>query len=116
MVVRKYNELINFLSFTRSLRVLRSKINMRIDVPDIIEEYPDSHPRGFIKEFKKRRTTIAETYLRITRNLDSLNHKERIRALRLLSEHILYSRSLKMPLNAARVQLALMKGGGKEPG
>lgn len=109
MIIAKYNEVINFLSFTRRLRILRSKINIRIDAPEIIEDFPDSHPRGFIKEFRKRRTTIAETYLRITKNLDSLNHKERIRALKLLSEHILYSRSLKMPLNAARVQLALMK-------
>ena len=53
MIIRKYNEIINFLSFTRNQKVLRSKINMKIDVPEIIEEFPDSHPRGFIKEFKK---------------------------------------------------------------
>jgi len=109
MLIRIYNELINILSFTRNLRKLRSKINFSIDVPEIIEEIPDSHPRGFIKEFKKRRTTIVETYLKITKSLDSTDYKERIHALQLLADHILYSRSLKMPLNAARVQLALMK-------
>jgi len=109
MIIRKYNEIINFLSFTKNLKKLRSKINMSIDLPEIIEDFPDSHPRGFIKEFKKRRTTIVETYLRITKSLNSVNHNERIHALRLLAEHIYYSRSLKMPLNAARVQLALMK-------
>ena len=109
MITRIYNDFINFLSFTKGLRDLRHKINMSIDLPEVIEAFPDSHPRGFIKEFRKRRTTIVETYLRITKSLDSVNHKERIQALKLLAEHILYSRSLKMPLNAARVQLALMK-------
>jgi len=109
MPVKIYNGIVNILSFTRGLRKLRSKINLSIDVPEIIQVFPDSHPRGFIKEFKKRRTTIVETYLKITKSLDSSDHKERIHALQLLAEHILYSRSLKMPLNAARVQLALMK-------
>ncbi len=109
MIIRTYNEFINFISFTKNLRTLRSKINISIDLPEVIEEFPDSHPRGFIKEFKKRRTTIVETYLRVTKSIDSTDHKERIEALHLLAEHILYSRSLKMPLNAARVQLALMK-------
>lgn len=104
-----YNDLVNILSFDRGLRELRSKINISIDLPDIIAEFPDSHPRGFIKVFRKRRTTIAEAYLRITKSLDSANYNHRIRALRLLAEHITYSRSLKMPLNAARVQLAIMK-------
>lgn len=109
MIVKIYNEFINFLSFTKPLRNLRSKINMSIDLPEIIEEFPDSHPRGFIKAFKKRRTTIVETYLKITKSIDSTSHKEHMQALRLLAEHILYARSLKMPLNSARVQLALMK-------
>lgn len=109
MITKKYNEIINFLSFSVKLKKLRSKINMSIDLPEIIEVFPDSHPRGFIKEFRKRRATIVETYLRITKSLNSVNHNERIHALRLLAEHIYYSRSLKMPLNAARVQLALMK-------
>ncbi len=106
---RLYNRFINFLSFASDLRELRRAINQSIDVPEVIQEFPDSHPKGFIKEFKKRRTTIAETYLRITKSLDAANYKERIEALNLLAEHINYSRSLQMPLNAARVQLALMK-------
>ena len=93
----------------QNLRKLRSRINQSIDLPEIISEFPNSHPRGFIKEFKKRRTTIVETYLRITKCLESADYNERVHALSLLAEHIIYSRSLKMPLNAARVQLALMK-------
>jgi hypothetical protein len=109
MLVKGYNDVVNFLSFAKNLRDLRTKINLRIDLPEIITPFPDSHPRGFIKEFKKRRTTIVESYLRITKNLESVSYDERINALRLLAEHINYSRSLKMPLNTARVQLALMK-------
>jgi len=108
-MLKHYYSLINFLSFSNDLRKLRRTINHSIDLPIVIEEFPDSHPRGFIKEFKRRRTTIVETYLRITKSLESANYKERINALNLLAEHIIYSRSLKMPLNAARVQLALMK-------
>lgn len=109
MLVKVYNDIVNYLSFAKNLRDLRTKINLRIDLPEIITPFPDSHPRGFIKEFKKRRTTIVESYLRITKNLESLSYDERIHALRLLAEHINYSQSLKMPLNTARVQLALMK-------
>ncbi|MFO7369461.1 MAG: hypothetical protein R6X09_04240, partial [Bacteroidales bacterium] len=109
MLTRIYNNLVNGLSFTGELRSLRQKINISIDLPEYIEEFPDSHPKGFIKEFRKRRTTIAETYLRITKSLDSARYSQRVQALRLLAEHITYSRSLKMPLNAARVQLAIMK-------
>lgn len=109
MLIKTYNDIVNFLSFATNLRKLRSRINQSIDLPEIISEFPNSHPRGFIKEFKKRRTTIVETYLRITKCLESANYNERVHALSLLAEHIIYSRSLKMPLNAARVQLALMK-------
>ncbi|MCU0473032.1 MAG: hypothetical protein MUC93_06655 [Bacteroidales bacterium] len=71
MLIKIYNDIVNFLGFARNLRKLRSKINISIDLPEIIAEFPDSHPRGFIKEFKKRRTTIVETYLKITNSLDS---------------------------------------------
>lgn len=109
MFTKIYNDIVNSLSFATNLRKLRTRINQSIDVPEIIGEYPHSHPRGFIKEFKKRRTTIVETYLRITKSLESASYNERIHALSLLAEHIAYSRSVIMPLNAARVQLALMK-------
>ena len=109
MLIKTYNDFVNFLSFATKLRKLRSRINQSIDIPEIISEFPNSHPRGFIKEFRKRRTTIVETYLRITKCLESADYNERVHALGLLAEHIMYSRSLKMPLNAARVQLALMK-------
>lgn len=109
MLIKAYNDIVNYLSFATNLRKLRTRINQSIDAPEIISEYPNSHPRGFIRIFKNRRTTIVETYLRITKSLESVKYSDRIHALRLLNDHIIYSQSLKMPLNAARVQLALMK-------
>jgi hypothetical protein len=47
------------------MRKLRTKIKISIDSPEIITEFPNSHPRGFLKEFKKRRTTIVESYLKL---------------------------------------------------
>jgi hypothetical protein len=109
MLIKTYNDIVNLLSFATQLRKLRTRINQRIDSTEIINEFPSSHPRGFIKVFKKRKTSIVETYLSITKSLDSAKYSERIHALSLLAEHIIYSQSLIMPLNAARVQLALMR-------
>ena len=105
MLIKKYNDIVNFLSFATNLRKLRSRINQSIDIPEIISEFPNSHPRGFIKEFKKRRTTIVETYLRITKSLESANYNERIHALSLLAEHILYSRSLNITKHESSLEL-----------
>ena len=41
MIIKIYNEFINRLSFTKQLRKLRSKINISIDLPEIIEEFPE---------------------------------------------------------------------------
>lgn len=109
MLTKKYNQIVNTLSFNKKLRDMRKEINFRIDLPESITFYPDSNPKGFVKEFKKRRTTIVESYLKITKDLDSASYNRRINALKLLEENINYSGSLKMPLNTARVQLALMK-------
>ena len=88
MLIKSYNDLVNFLSFATNLRKLRTRINKSIDSPTIIYEYPNSNPRGFIRVFNKRRTTIVETYLRITKCLESANDNDRIHALSLLNEHI----------------------------
>ncbi len=109
MLIKKYNDIVNFLSFSTNLKKMRTLINHTIDSPDIIRELPHSHPKGFIRVFKRRRTTIVETYLKITKSLESAKYSERIHGLSLLADHIIYSRSLVMPLNAARVQLAIMK-------
>lgn len=109
MLIKIYNDTVNFLSFATQLRKLRTRINQQIDASEIVNEFPNSHPRGFIRIFRKRKASIVETYLSITKSLDSSKYSERIHALSLLAEHIIYSQSLIMPLNAARVQLALMR-------
>jgi hypothetical protein len=108
-LVHVYNTLVNGLSFYRGLYKTRRWLNASIDRPEAIETFPDSHPRGFIKKFRKRRISIVESYVKIISFLGSRECSERLAALKLLSEHILHSKTLKMPLNTARVQLALMK-------
>ncbi len=108
-LVALYNRLVNALSFGPEYQKLLRLLNTRIDSPESIAELPTSHPGGFIRELKKRRITIVESYLIILRYLESEHHRERINALRLLEEQTFHSKSLTMPLNTARVQLALMK-------
>jgi len=108
-LVALYNRLVNSLSFGPEYQKLLRLLNSRIDSPESIAELPTSHPGGFIRELKKRRITIVESYLIILRYLESEHHRERINALRLLEEQTFHVKSLTMPLNTARVQLALMK-------
>jgi hypothetical protein len=104
-----YNRCVDALSFGSDYQKLRRLLNARIDSPVSIEEMPPSHPAGFVREMKKRRISIVESYLVIIRNLESEHHRERIQALRLLGEQTSHAKNLTMPLNTARVQIALMK-------
>jgi hypothetical protein len=104
-----YNRVVNALSFGAEYQKLRRLLNARIDSPTSIEEVPVSHPAGFVREMKKRRITIVESYLIIIRYLESEHHAERIHALRLLQEQTSHAKNITMPLNTARVQLALIK-------
>jgi hypothetical protein len=104
-----YNRCIDALSFGNDYQKLRRLLNARIDSPVSIEEEPPSHPAGFVREMKKRRISIVESYLVIIRYLESEHHRERIHALRLLGEQTSHAKNLTMPLNTARVQIALMK-------
>ena len=108
-LARFYNRIVNALSFGPEYQKLRRLLNARIDSPASIEEIPPSHPAGFVREIRKRRITIVESYLIIIRYLESEHHKERIHALKLLEEQTFHSKNITMPLNTARVQLALMK-------
>ncbi len=108
-LVASYNKLVNAVSFSSDFQRLRRLLNLKIDSPEKIDEFPESHPQGFIKEFKRRRISIVESYVAILHYLESEQHRERIHALRLLEEQTLHSKNLAMPLNTARVQLALMK-------
>ncbi|MDQ1355043.1 MAG: hypothetical protein QG657_5352 [Acidobacteriota bacterium] len=108
-IISVYIAVVDFLSFSPNLHKLRRRLDRSLTRPGRIQIYPDSHPRGFIKIFRKRRITIVEAYLKIIGYLESDKYKERLAALELLVDQILSSRALEMPLNTARVQLALMK-------
>ncbi len=108
-LVKLYNRFLDALSFGADYQKLRRLLNARIDSPESIEELPPSHPAGFVREMKKRRITIVESYLILIRSLESERHVERIHALNLLEEQAFHSKNITMPLNTARVQLALMK-------
>lgn len=104
-----YNSVVNRLSFYNGLYKVRRWLNSSIDRPGALETFPESHPRGFIKVFRKRRISIVDSYVKIISFLESNKYRQRLEALKLLADHILHTRSLDMPLNTARVQLALMK-------
>ena len=108
-LARAYNRVVDALSFGSAYHKMRRLLNERIDSPESIQDFPPSHPAGFVRELKKRRIGIVESYLTIVRSLESGRHQERIRALRLLEEQAFHSKNLTMPLNTARVQMALMK-------
>jgi hypothetical protein len=108
-LVRMYSSLIDRLSFSGELYKLRRDLNSRIDQPDAFEADSRSHPLGMARWFKHRRISIAEAYLTVVRDLDSRHSRSRLRALRSMIDASFHTQALDMPLNAARVQMALMK-------
>ncbi len=108
-LINVYNAIVNRMSFSGSMWQVRRWLNTSIDHPETIGKIPDSHPRGFAKMFRKRRISIVEFYVSIIGFLGSNKCSERLSALRMLTHQVLHSKSIKMPLNTARVQMALMK-------
>jgi hypothetical protein len=108
-LVRIQKRILETLSFSPELRRLRRELNERIDAPQRIDDDPESHPRGITRWYKHRRISIAEAYVRVVRDLDSRHAKERLRALGRIMELSFHAKTLDLPLNTARVQLALVK-------
>jgi hypothetical protein len=108
-VVEYYGKLVNTLSFSAGLYKLRRELNAKIDTPGLIAQGPRSHPVGITRWFKKRRISIAESYVMVVRDLQSQHAKARLRALRVMIDASFHSKTLDLPLNTARVQLALIK-------
>ncbi|MCE1196656.1 hypothetical protein LWX53_09195, partial [bacterium] len=106
---RAYKSAIASLSFSAELRKMRRELNARIDMPDTIVAAPASHARGVNRWFTRRRISIAESYLTVVSDLDSSHCRSRLEALRVLMDASFHSKALDMPLNTARVQMALMK-------
>jgi hypothetical protein len=108
-LARFYDRIVESLSFSGELYKLRRELNARIDQPAAIETDPRSHPLGVARWFKKRRISIAEAYLMVIRDLDSRHARARLRALKMMVDASFHSQALDMPLNTARVQMALIK-------
>ncbi|MFA5851257.1 MAG: hypothetical protein WC820_01025 [Spirochaetales bacterium] len=107
---RLYKNLVDSLSFSSELRKMRRELNAKIDMPESIAAPPPSHPLGVNRWFKKRRVSIAESYLAAVKDLDSRHTKSRLDALRILADVSLHSKNIDFPLNTARVHMALIKG------
>ena len=107
--LRLYGNLVDSLSFSAPLRKMRRELNAKIDAPSSIALSPESHPLGVNRWFKKRRMSIAESYITVVTELESCHSQSRLEALKALAAVALNPKSLSMPLNTARVQLALIK-------
>ncbi|HCO48894.1 MAG TPA: hypothetical protein DIT55_05535 [Spirochaetaceae bacterium] len=106
---RVYKSAIGSLSFSAELRKMRRELNAKIDLPEALAQTSSSHALGVNRWFKRRRISIAESYLMVISELESMQSRPRLEALRILMEASFHSKSLGMPLNTARVQMALMK-------
>lgn len=113
---RILESLTDYLSFSQEVRMLVEVLNTEIASPETVVFRPISHPAGFVRLLTKRRLTIAEAYIRLVSNAQSTGYVERIEALQVLVHHIWHSKSLSMPINTARVQIALMKNAVKMRG
>ena len=113
---RFYSSWIDYLSFSQEVRALVDVLNTEIAAPDKVVFRPISHPAGFVRLLTKRRLTIAEAYIKLITHTQSASYAERIEALQVLVHHIWHSKNLSMPINTARVQIALMKNAVKMRG
>ena len=113
---RILESLTDYLSFSQEVRMLVEVLNTEIASPETVVFRPISHPAGFVRLLTKRRLTIAEAYIRLISNAQSASYVERIEALQVLVHHIWHSKNLSMPINTARVQIALMKNAVKMRG
>jgi len=103
------SKLISSLSFSAELRKMRRELNAKIDQPESIAPPPPFHPQAASRWFKRRRITIAESYLTVVRDLDSRHSSKRLDALKKLADGAFHSTNIDYPLNTARVQSALVK-------
>lgn len=103
-----YERAVNALSFSDALYRLRRELNTKIDIPDTVAPPPRA-AAVVTRWYKRRRISIAEAYLRVVRDLESHHSRSRLRALRMMVDVSFHAKTLDMPLNTARVQMALMK-------
>ena len=110
------NGVIEMMSFSQEVRQLVDILNSEIASPESVVFRPISHPAGFVRLITKRRLTIAEAYIKLVSHSKGVRYVERIEALQVLMHHVWHSKNLSMPINTARVQIALMKNAVKMRG
>lgn len=101
--------IIDILSFNAKIRDLADLLNRKVEHSEEAGTELLSHPGGFSRSFRKRRMGIAESYIRIARQLGKDNYCKRLHALKMLVELSLHAKTVSMPLNTARVQIEIMK-------
>ncbi len=99
----------DWLSFSNSVRELVDALNREIESPDKLRHRLQSHPSGFIRAITWRRLTMAEAYLKLVASKGAANYEERLDALTVLMHQAWHAKTLSMPINTARCQIALMK-------
>ena len=104
---------IDVVSFSRNVRSLVEMLNTEIAAPENVVFRPMSHPAGFARLITKRRLTIAEAYIKLVSLNQHPTYVDRIEALQVLMHHVWHAKNLSMPINTARVQIALMKAAVK---
>ncbi len=107
---------IDVTSFDGALRNALEALNKKIEQPEKVSYYLRSHPGGYLREIYKRRISIAESYIKIAHALESNAYEERLDALETLIQLSFHAKNIAMPLNTARVQIALMKEAIKRKG
>lgn len=101
---------VNWLSFNGEIESLVDAVNHKLDEPPTrLYIRHLSHPGGFIRDFGKRRLSIAGAYIKIARDLSPNSADERLAALSMLVDQSLHAKTINMPLNTARIQIDLMK-------
>ncbi len=106
---RRLAALLDALSFSQGVRDLVDALQRELVAPSRPGPQLVSHPFGFVREVASRRLTIAEHYLRLASTPGPEGWQDRIAALRNLAFLAWHAKTLSLPLNTARVQVALMK-------
>ncbi len=115
-LLRLWQKGLDAISFSAELRRLRRELNAFIDSPPSAEIGWRSHTLAASRWSPGRRVSIAEAYVRVVSDLDSRHARSRLRALKRIVALSFHAKTLDMPLNTARVQLALIKEAIKHRG
>lgn len=102
-------EAIDILSFNGEVESLVDLLNHKLDASLADDDFNNSHPSGFSKGLRKRRISMAGSYIRITKFHRPEDFEKRLEALKTMVDDSFHAKTTNMPLNTARVQIALIK-------